>query len=115
METEALAQYIARLTLEKKADDVRIMDLRKLTTMTDYFVICSGDSEVQTKAINDHIHEELRKEKIKIYHTDDKSFEWIVLDLVDIVVHIFKPEVRQFYALEKLWGDAKVVDLKNEN
>ncbi len=115
MESEALAQYIARLTLEKKAEDVRIMDLRELTTITDYFVICSGDSEVQTKAINDHIHEELRKDKIKIYHSDDKSFEWIVLDLIDVVVHIFKPEIRQYYALEKLWGDAKVVDFENEN
>lgn len=115
MESEALAQYIARLTLEKKAEDVRIMDLRELTTLTDYFVICSGDSEVQVKAINDYIHDKLKKDKIRIFHADDKSFEWIVLDLIDVVVHIFKPEIRQYYALEKLWGDAKVVDFENEN
>ena len=116
MDSEKLAHYIANLTLEKKAELVTIMDLREVTTITDYFVICSGDSDIQIKAISDFILDKLKREDIKVWHTEGyQGLNWVLLDLVDVVVHIFKPEVREYYALEKLWGDAKYIEVKNEH
>ena len=116
MESEELALYIANLTLEKKAENVTIMDLREVTSITDYFVICSGDSDVQVKAISDFILDKLKEEDIKIWHTEGyQGLNWVLLDLVDVVVHIFKPEIREYYNLEKLWGDAKFIEVKDEH
>ena len=116
MEAEQLARHIARLSFEKKAADVTIMDLRELTTITDYFVICSGDSDFQVKAITDHIIERLKQEGIQVWHTEGyQALNWVLLDLVDVVIHIFKPEIRAYYALERLWGDAKFIEVKDEN
>lgn len=109
MNSEQLSRFIAELSLAKKAEDVIIMDVRKLTAITDYFVICSAETDIQLKSISDHISEELEKQKINIWHVEGyQAATWILLDLVDVVVHIFRPEVRDFYALEKLWGDAKI-------
>lgn len=109
-----LAEKVAQLSLEKKAESVKILELKKLTTITDYFVICSGQSDVQVKAIVDHIEDSLRFEKIKIWHREGtENFHWVLLDYVDVVVHIFLPEVREFYALEKLWGDAKIIEVED--
>ena len=100
---------IASLTLSKKASDVLIMDLRKVTSMTDYFVICSGDSDTQVKAIADAVIEGMEKRGVKVWHSEGYMYRnWILLDFVDVVVHIFKKGVREFYNLEKLWGDAEV-------
>jgi len=116
LDAEQLARYIANLTLEKKAEDVKILDLHDITTITDYFVICSGDSEIQVKAISDFILESLKQQKIKVWHSEGyQALSWVLLDLVDVVVHIFKPEIREYYALEKLWGDAKFIEIKDEN
>lgn len=116
MESEQLAHYIAKLTLEKKAENVTILDLREITTITDYFVICSGNSDIQVKTICDYITDKLEQEHIKIWYTEGyRSFNWVLLDLVDVVVHIFLPQVREYYALERLWGDAKFMDVKNES
>ena len=115
MNSEQLSRFIAELTLDKKAEDVIIMDLKKLTNITDYFVICSGDSDIQVKAISDHITEKLEQENIKIWHVEGyQSMNWILMDLVDVVVHIFRPEVREFYALEKLWGDAGITKVEDQ-
>lgn len=115
MNSEQLSRHIAELSLAKKAEDVIIMDLKELTSVTDYFVICSGDSDMQVKAISDHLSEELKKQKIRVWHVEGyQSLNWILMDLVDVVVHIFKPEVRKFYALEKLWGDAKIEQVADQ-
>ncbi len=116
MDSEQLAHFLANLTLEKKAEQVIIMDLCDITTITDYFVICNGDSETQIKAISDYVLSTLKDKKIKVWHTEGyKALDWVLLDLVDVVVHIFKPDVREFYALERLWGDAKIIEVKDEN
>lgn len=112
LNSEELSHYIAQLSLEKKAEHVLIMDLRQLTTITDYFIICSGESDLQVKAICDHITEQLERQNIKIWHVEGyQHLNWVLLDLVDVVVHIFRPEVRDYYALERLWGDAKIIEV----
>jgi len=105
--TKATAKKIARFTLEKKAFDVQLMDLRKITTVTDFFVICSGTSSVQVKAIADNVVKNCKENNITIYHVEGyESMRWVLIDMVDIVVHIFQPEARSYYQLERLWGDA---------
>ena len=95
------------LAREKKAFSVRILDLRKRSSVTDFFVICSVDAEVQARAVADHISDTLRMQQIRPWHTEGyRDTGWILLDFVDVVVHIFLPRTRDFYALEKLWGDA---------
>lgn len=114
MDSEKLTQLIVQFSLQKKAEDVVIMDLKDLTTITDYFIICSGDSDSQVKAICDHIIDQLKKEHINVWHVEGyQALNWVLLDLVDVVVHIFQPEVREYYALEKLWGDAKITKVKD--
>jgi ribosome-associated protein len=105
---QTLAKSIAKLTLTKKAGDVVMMDLRGLTSMTDFFVVCSADSDIQVRAIADAVEEELQKKGIRAWHTEAGSSNWILLDYVDVVLHVFHKNLRQFYKLEKLWGDAKM-------
>ena len=112
MESSQLANKITDLIFNKKGYDVRILDLRKLTTITDYFVICSGDSDTQVKAIADEVDKEMRDEGIRPWHTEGyQALNWILIDFVDVVVHIFKKETREFYNLEKLWGDAPMTEV----
>ncbi|MFQ5708430.1 MAG: ribosome silencing factor [bacterium] len=114
MTAKQLAHKIANLTLEKKAIDIQILDLRGLTTITDFFVICSGESNTQVKAISDHIWSELKKEKIRPLHIEgSEAQEWVLIDYVDVVVHIFQPEKREFYGLERFWGDAEIEEIKD--
>ncbi len=110
-----LARLAGELALEKKAFDVKILDLRKLSSVCDFFVICSASVELHAKAVADWITENLRTRKINFWHNEGyQACRWIILDYVDVVVHIFIPEVREFYGLEKLWGDAKVEELSEE-
>ncbi|HHM24203.1 MAG TPA: ribosome silencing factor [Bacteroidetes bacterium] len=103
-----LARQLAKYTLEKKAYDVMILDLRKLTDVTDFFVLCSADSDTQVKAIVDHIDEKMRRRKLRPWHVEGyENLRWVLLDFVDVVVHVFQRETREFYSLETLWGDAK--------
>lgn len=103
------AKKVVSFVLNKKAEDVLLLDLRKITTMADFFIICDGTSDVQVKAIMDAVLEGCRKEKIKVYHVEGTAaLSWVLIDLVDIVVHVFQPETRAYYQLERLWGDAKV-------
>jgi len=114
-DSASLAERIARLSLEKKAEDVIIMNLGPLTSMTDYFVICTGTSNMQVQAISDHIAQELKKDKLRPLHIERSSNqEWILVDFVDVVVHIFQPEKRAFYSLERLWGDADIREVRDE-
>jgi ribosome-associated protein len=111
LNSNELADRIAELIFNKKGYDVKILDLRELTTLADYFIICSADSDVQVKSIATEIDKTLRDEGIKNWHKEGlKSLSWVLLDYVDVVVHIFKKEVREFYNLEKLWGDAPLIE-----
>ena len=108
MRSSTLAKRIAALTLTKKAQDLVIMDLRALSAVTDFFVICSAESDVQVKAIADAVDEGLERYGAKPWHRETGSLQWILLDYVDVVLHVFHKQTRQFYSLEKLWGDAKI-------
>lgn len=109
MDSKELTKKITDLIFNKKGDNVKVLDLRSLTTMSDYFVICSADSETQVKAIADEVDKKLKDEGIKSWHKEGyKALSWVLLDYVDVIVHIFRKEAREFYNLEKLWGDAPV-------
>jgi len=110
-----LAQKISELSLTKKAEDVVILDLRKLTSMTDYFVICSGDTDKQVKAIADAVIDDLENENIKPWHKEGyESLRWVLLDFVEVVAHIFVNDTRAYYNLEQLWGDAPVTKITDQ-
>jgi len=105
---EALADRIAAIASDKKAADIRILDLRGIVGYTDYFVICTGNTERQTKAIHDGIHEELKKQHGLLPRRveGDREARWVLMDYLDCVVHIFTPQAREYYRLEQLWGEA---------
>ncbi len=95
------------LALERKAHDVVVLDLRGISSATDYFVIVGGRSDVQVKAIADHVVDELKKDTVRPQHVEGlRGARWVLLDYVDFVVHVFHPQARSFYQLEALWGDA---------
>lgn len=105
--TRATARKVAAFALEKKAVEITVMDVRKVTDVTRFFVVCSGQSSTQVKAIADHLIDSCRESGLEIYHVEGyDSLRWVLIDLVDIVVHVFQPDVRRYYQLERLWGDA---------
>ena len=92
---------------DRKAVELRVMYLEKVTDFTDYFVICSGTSERQVQAIADAVQEKLRERRVRPLHVEGYNrAQWVLLDYGDLVVHIFQEETRRFYGLERLWGDA---------
>ena len=107
MGPERLAETVAALALDKKAIDVVALDLRAIGGYTDFFVICSGGSDRQTRAIHDGIHLGLKRGHGLLPRRVEGATEgrWIVMDYLDVVAHVFTPETRAFYALEKLWGE----------
>jgi len=112
LDSKKFAQKIADLVFNKKGYDVKIIDLQNIASFTDFFVICSADSDTQVKAIADEIDKTLRDEGIKCWHKEGlTALTWVLMDYVDVVVHIFKKESREFYNIEKLWGDAPTIDV----
>lgn len=115
MEPLDFAKGIADIILTKKGYDIKILDLKNLSSVSDYFLVCSADSDVQVKAIADEVDKKLSKMGIKCYHKEGfESLSWVLLDYFDVIVHIFKAESRLYYNLEKLWGDAPVIDIADE-
>jgi ribosome-associated protein len=107
--TRVTARKVAGFAIEKKAEDVRVMDLRKVTDVTSFFIICTGNSNSQVKAIVESVLDGCKKAGIEVYNVEGyESLRWVLVDLIDIVVHVFQPEVRGYYQLERLWGDAPV-------
>lgn len=108
MDSKKLALLCRELAENRKAEDIVILDLRKLSTITDYFVICTGTSEPHLRAIVDEIEEKLEKE----HHLSPRGMDgtlntaWVVLDYFDVIVHVMRADVRELYNLEDLWGDA---------
>ena len=105
---EQLLSEIVRLAADKKALEVVELDLRGVLDYTDFFVVCSGNTTRQTKAIHDGILEGLKREHGTIPRRVEGAgrADWILMDYLDVVVHIFTPEARSFYRLEELWGEA---------
>ena len=104
----ALAERIAEIAADKKAQNVRVLDLRGVVGYTDFFVVASGNTERQTKAIHDAIYETLKHEEglLPRRTEGDREARWILLDYLDAVVHLFTQEAREYYRLEQLWGEA---------
>jgi ribosome-associated protein len=110
-----LANRIAQLMLSKKAHNVVILNLKNLTSATDHFVICSGDSDTHVRAIADAVREGMEEFHEHVWHYEGyHALKWIVLDYVDVVAHIFYKNDRSFYNLERLWGDAKRTEVKDK-
>jgi ribosome-associated protein len=107
------ARRIAALAQEKLAEDVVILDMRPVCTFTDYFVIASGRNARQTGAIWDEIHGRMKHDEQLIPRSVDGTQEgsWILADYLDVVLHVFTPEAREYYKLEELWGDVPAVEL----
>lgn len=113
--SEKLSEVIVKGMQEKKATDIVVMDLRKVkNAVADFFVICSGNSDKQLDAISDSIDEEVFKAlKENPWHIEGKNNkEWMLLDYIDVVAHVFRKDKRGFYALEKLWGDADITEIE---
>lgn len=105
-----LVELMAKAASDKKAHDIIIMDLVGISPVTDYFVICSANSTTQVKAIADNIEEQLAEKGIHLLHKEGyREARWVLMDYGNSVAHIFVEEDRQFYNLERLWGDAKQV------
>ncbi|HVZ48205.1 MAG TPA: ribosome silencing factor [Gemmatimonadaceae bacterium] len=106
------ARLAARVCLDNKANDVVLLDLHGVTDMTDYFVIASGTSDTHVRSIAEHVVEALAAAGVKARAAEGTTHgRWVVLDFVDFVVHVFHPSLRNFYQLERLWGDAPALPL----
>lgn len=114
-DSKKLAFDIGELAMQKKANRVKILDVHKLTSMTDFFVICSGGSDVQVKAITDHIVDEIAEAERPFNREGYDTREWILLDYINVVVHIFHDASRDFYDLERLWIDAEITELEDDS
>lgn len=106
---------VAALALSKKAENVVSLDLRGLTSTCDFFVVCDGNSDVHVKAIADAIVEGMKDVGERPWHVEGYGArKWVLIDYVNVVVHVFDKESRDYYQLEKLWGDAKLQEYKDE-
>ena len=103
-----------RAALDKKAVDVVVLDLRNTPAFTDHFILCSGLNPRQVKAIADAVEDALRAAKVRPAHVEgyDRA-EWILMDFFTFIVHVFTPQTRAFYSLERLWGDAERIEVKD--
>jgi ribosome-associated protein len=104
-----------RAVLDKKAADVVVLDLRNTPAFTDFFVLCSGNNQRQVKAIADAVQDTLREAKVRPAHVEgyDRA-EWVLMDFFSFIVHVFTPQTRAFYGLERLWGDAEKIEVSEE-
>ena len=116
MKEKKITEIVSNLMLEKKALDIKIIKVDKLTTLTDYFINCSSESDPQTRAIKNHIHSTLSSEyNIKPLHIEGfENLQWILMDYATIVINIFNKETRAYYDIERLWADADIKTIKTE-
>ncbi|MER3424801.1 MAG: ribosome silencing factor [Nitrospiraceae bacterium] len=109
-ESKARAIAIAQACLDKKANDVLILHVASLTSIADFLVLCSGESDRQVRAIADHVHHALSKLGSNPLSIEGVSTsQWVLMDYGDVIGHIFRTDIREHYGIEKLWGDAKRV------
>ena len=108
--TTTAVQRAAQLCAEYKADDIVALDLTEVSDMTDFFLIASGTSDTHVRSIAQRLMEDMKKEGSPVHHVEGlEQGRWVLLDYVDFVVHLFHPTLRQFYQLERLWGDARTL------
>jgi ribosome-associated protein len=110
-DSSELAREIVELIVDKKGSDIILLDIRRVSLLADYFVICSGDSERQVRAIADEILEKVKKEIgfVPLNVEGVPSSGWVLVDYGSVIVHVFAPSLREYYSLEKLWSEATMV------
>mgnify|MGYP001235954967 CR=1 FL=1 len=112
---KTIANKIIEFMLEKKAYDILVIDVKHLTSLTDIFVICTSDSSPQSKAIANHIKDELLKYNLKPSNIEGyEQMKWILIDYINVVIHIFDKDSRDYYNFENLWSDGKTKAIKNQ-
>lgn len=113
MDTKDFAKTAIEVMKDKKAEDIKALDIHEISTMADYFVIASASNSNQVKAIADEIEEKLYEQGCKLIHSEGyQTARWVLLDFGDLIVHIFHKEDREFYQLERVWVDAKQIDIQ---
>ena len=106
------AIVLAKALDDKKGNEIKVLKTEGLTTLADYFVICTATSSTQVKAMSDACEEAMEKHGEKVHHSEGhRDGTWLLLDFSSVVVHVFTDETRKFYDLERLWGDAEEMDL----
>lgn len=111
LDSKDLAIQVARAALEKKAENIIILDVEKRLIITDYFIICSGLNVIQVQSISEFIQESLKKEGYRPVRVEgDGQSGWVLLDYLDVVVHVFSAEQRDYYQLERLWKDSSIIE-----
>ena len=120
MNKKIAAQQVVDLSVEAlkalKGEDIRVMDLRGLTDVVDYFVLCTGNSDTHVKALADAVADRLEQDDAGVWGVEGyETRNWVLVDAVDVVIHVFQQETREFYRLEKLWGDARMEAIPEED
>lgn len=110
-----IVDLINNALLEKKATGIKVLDVRKLTTLTDFFVVCTGNSDTQIKALTNNVTQKVKEQSGEhVWRKEGlEGKKWVVLDYVDVVVHIFNEETRRYYGLETMWNDAKITQIED--
>jgi len=107
--SKTLAKKIAKIIFEKKGKDINILNIGKVSNIANFFVLCTGESETHNRAIVEKIQEEAKKNDIYVHHIEGYEYgKWILIDFIDVIVHIFVQKTREYYALEHLWGDVEI-------
>mgnify|MGYP000076637400 CR=1 FL=1 len=116
IDSEALIDVITEALLDKLAQDVTILNVQKLTTLTDYFIVCHAQSDVQIKAIARNVLDETEEQLgEKVWNKEGMdTLRWVILDYVNVVVHIFLKDKREFYGIERMWSDAEITKVDDE-
>lgn len=114
--TEQLINTVGEALLAKKAEDIQCLDVHELTTLTDTFIVCHGSSDAQVKALADNVTKTTREELgEKPWQKEGlQKRRWVILDYVNVVIHIFKKDLREYYALEDIWSDADITTIEDE-
>ena len=107
------AKNIAKILDKKKAIDIIGIETKELTVMSDYFIIASGTSNTHVRALADEVDDEMKKVGVEVDHIEGRATGWILLDYNDVLVHVFQPESRQYYNIERLWNDAARINLSD--
>lgn len=112
IKSEELLELVVKAVDDKRAEDILVLDVKEISILSDYFVICHGNSEKQVGAITDEVVEKAHKAGIDVGKVEGKDTgRWVLIDLGDVIVHVFHGEERGFYNLEKLWADAPLVPI----
>ena len=113
---KTIAKKIVECMLEKKAYNITVIDVVGLTALTDIFIICTSDSTPQSKAITNHIKDKLVKHNLKPWNIEGhEQMKWVLIDYINVVIHIFDQESREYYNFEHLWSDGKIQHIKDSN